>query len=91
MMTKSNFFRILKEIGAYSSFIKYVKRRFAEYNDFTEIYCNSVYTFIDNNIRRGSPQEIIMEGFTWADTAEGEDFWSNLYSEMNMNKRRNEK
>jgi len=89
MMTKSKFFRILKEKGAYSSFIKYVKRRFVEGNDFTEIYGNNVYTFIDNNIKRGSPQEIIMEGFTWADTAEGEDFWSNLYSEIN--KRRNEK
>jgi len=89
MMTKSKLFRILKEKGAYSSFIKYLKRRFAVDDDFTEIYCNSVYTFIDNNIRRGSPQEIIMEGFTWTNTAEGEDFWSKLYSEIH--KKRNEK
>ena len=89
MMTKSKFFRILKEKGVYSSFIKYVKRRFAVNDDFTELYRNNVYDFIDNNIRRGNPQEIIMEGFTWVNTAEGEDFWSNLYSEIHI--RRNEK
>ena len=88
MMTKSKFFRILKEKGVYSQFIKYVKRRFAEGNDFTESYDNKVYTFINDNIRRGYPQEIIMEGFTWDETAEGEDFWSKLYTEIH--KRRNE-
>ena len=89
MMTKSKFFRILKERGVYPQFLRYVKRRFVVDNDFTEIYGNNVYTFIDRNIRRGNPQEIIMEGFTWADTVEGEDFWSELYSEIH--KRRNEK
>lgn len=82
MMTKSKFFRILKERGVYSQFLRYVKRRFVVDNEFAEMNCNSICAFIDKRIRRGHPQEIIMEGFTWADTAEGEDFWSDIYSEM---------
>ncbi len=82
MMTKSKFFRILKERGVYSPFLRYVKRRFVVDNKFAEMNCNSIYAFIDKHIRSGYPQEIIMEGFTWADTAEGEDFWSGIYSEI---------
>ena len=88
-MTQNKFFRILKEKGVYSSFLKYIKRKFSIENRFTEIYGNNLYSFINNCIRSGNPHTIIMEGFTWDDTAEGEDFWSELYTEIY--KRRNEK
>lgn len=84
-MTKQNFYRYLKEKGVYRSCLNYIKARL-ENPDFDEFYTmkfnNNIYNFIDYFIRLGSAHEIIMEGFTWASTREGEQFWVDVYNEL---------
>ncbi len=70
-MEKKEFFRFLKENGAYPSCINYIKKDWKSPNE-----------FIDHFIKGKRPHEILVNGFSWSDTKQGGEFWNALYKKL---------